>query len=134
MIKKNGFTIIEVLLAMFILVSSVYVLSNLQIRSIFRVLKDRDEIDRVFLVKKELYLAMFDKEKSNKRTTTEIEDLSTKIVTEPVSVEKKSSLKDLTGEVRLLKSVGSWEKDMKKREIVMVSIISKPADKEEKKS
>ena len=134
MIKKNGFTIIEVLLAMFILVSSVYVLSNLQIRYIFRVLKDRDEIDRVFLVKKELYLAMFDKEKSNKRTTTEIEDLSTKIVTEPVSVEKKSSLKDLTGEVRLLKSVGSWEKDMKKREIVMVSIISKPADKEEKKS
>ncbi len=53
--NKEGFTLLEVLLSLLILVAAVSIISDLQIRLMMRMRSGRENIDRVFLVKKELY-------------------------------------------------------------------------------
>ena len=130
---QSGFTIVEVLLAMFILISAIYVLSGLQIRSILRVLRDRDKIDRVFFVKKELYKELYATEKQKKPITTQIEDPEIKIVTESVSIAKKSGLEDVSEYIQVLRTKGQWKKNGRDNEILMISFIPVPQENEEKK-
>ena len=57
---SDGFTLMEVLIALFILTSSVYVLFDIQIKSVFRTFRDREIIERVFLVKRDCYELFMD--------------------------------------------------------------------------
>lgn len=130
---KKGFTILEVLLSMFILISCIYVLTNLQIRSIFRVLGDRDTIDRVFLVKKALYSTLYGSGKLRKPLKEIVENPKTSIKTECDTINKKSEAANLPENIRFLKAKGRWESNAKKREITMLSFVSLPDKEREKK-
>ena len=95
--KNAGFTLFEVLIAMFILVSSVFALSDLQIKTMFQVLSDRERIDRVFLIKRELYklYRKFPKKKKAQVIKLEEPDPEMKITTQEIEIGKKSILKDI---------------------------------------
>lgn len=132
--KQPAYTLIEVLLAITILVSSVYVLSDLQIRSLFRVLFDREEVERVFLVKKEAYQILSNPPEKMKRVVTKIEEPVVSIATEAVDIQAKSSLKEFKNKLRLLKSEGTWKSESKrKRSIMMIGFVQKPKQEEKKK-
>jgi prepilin-type N-terminal cleavage/methylation domain-containing protein len=131
--NRHGFTLIEVLMAIFILVSSVYVLTDLQIRSLFRVLKDRGEIDRVYLIKKESYTHYLTPPKEEKPITKKIDDPVTNIKTEIVEINKKSVFHEFKDSINLVKTTGSWKEKMATQEITMMTIVEK-SQKEEKKS
>ena len=55
--KKSSpaFTLLEVLIAITVLTTSVFILSRLQIKARLRVIQKAEEIERVFFVKKYLY-------------------------------------------------------------------------------
>ena len=131
--NRCGFTLVEVLLAIFILVSSIYVLTDLQIRSLFRVLKDRGEIDRVYLIKKESYTNYLTPPKGEKPITKKIEDPAVSIRTEKVELNKKSVFHEFKDSINLIKTTGSWKEKMIPQEMVMMTFVENQ-QKEEKKS
>jgi|GEM_PF-4774571 hypothetical protein len=53
--STNAFTILEVLIAMSILTGAIFILIQMQMNSLNIISTDRDDIDKVFLMKKELY-------------------------------------------------------------------------------
>src|SRR5579862_3690490 len=63
--SRPAFTMIEVLLALSILASSVFLLSRLNVRSLFRVMRDRDEIEKIFLIKKDFYKFLYKTDQKN---------------------------------------------------------------------
>jgi prepilin-type N-terminal cleavage/methylation domain-containing protein len=135
--KKNaGFTIIEVLIAMGILVGAVYTLSDLQIRSLFRIIKDREKIANIFLVKREIYRTYLyppRDDKGIKPRTITLEKPALTIATEPVQISKKSSFKSMHELVFLVKTHGKWVRGDSKRAIDIFTIVPKPKKKEEEK-
>ena len=132
--KQNvGFTLIEVLLALAILAGSVFFLSDMQIKSMFRVFKSRDEIDRVFLIKKDLYSAYFKLPKDGKPVVNKVENPKTKIVTELVEIGKKSEFKDFADKLQVIQAEGQWVSVEEKYSKKMISFIFKPKEKEKKK-
>lgn len=130
--KQSGFTLIEVLMSIFILVSSVYVLSDLQIRSMFRVITDREQIERFFLVKKDFFQVLSKVPEKFKRITNKIEDPQVTLVTDVVDLNAKSSLKIFKDKLKILQSEGIWQSGIRKRKVMMIGLIVK-SDPEEKK-
>ena len=127
MSKSKAFTFAEVLLSLLVLTSSVYVFSKLQFKSIFRTEKSTQEVERVFFVKKYLYKLYLSPPAKNKKTIK-------KTITEPEVVitanrqdidPKKSSLKKLSKKLEIIWSKGSWESGPDKREIKMISFVTK---------
>jgi hypothetical protein len=131
--KQSGFTLIEVLLAMFILISGVYVLSDLQIRSFFRVLSDREEVERIFLVKKDFYTVFIKGQAKIKKLVTKLEEPDIKIVTEAVEISGKSSFKSLKKKLQLVQTEGTWKSGPSNRSLKIVGFVLKPEEKEPKK-
>ncbi|MFH0898819.1 MAG: type II secretion system protein [bacterium] len=132
--KKNvGFTLIEVLIAITILVSSVFVLNSLQIRSLLRVEKDREEIERTFLVKKEIYLEYLNPAKAGKKRVTKIEEPELQLTIQAVEFAAKSALAPFKDSLKLIQCDGDWKKDQTERKIRMVTLLRKPVDDKEKK-
>ncbi|MCF7799909.1 prepilin-type N-terminal cleavage/methylation domain-containing protein [Candidatus Babeliales bacterium] len=132
--KNKAFTLLEVMLAMFILIMSVGILSDLQIKSIFTVWRDREYLDRVFLVKKELLEIFLDTPKSDKPIKTEIEEpeeKNVKIISKIIDIEKKSELRDFIDSVKLIESVGEWQNRFGlKSDFKMISFVLNPEQKE----
>ena len=131
--QQPGFTIIEVLLAMSILISSVFVLSDLQIRSIFRVMSDREQVDRIFLVKKDLYAVYLDQDKASKPLINKIENPNITITTKTVDIVEKSELRTMKKKIHIIQSVGEWKSGPSSRQLIMVALVLKP-EEEDKKS
>ena len=128
---SKGFTIFEVLIAVFILVSSVFVLSDLQIRSSFRVLRDREYIDRVFLVKKDFYHTLIQIPKVGKTQVTSIEDPDIKVTTVAEEIGKKSALKEMKEKLLMVRSEGVWESGPHTRKLTMLGYLIKPDEEKE---
>jgi len=134
--KRAGFTIIEVFIAMGLLVGAVYTLSDLQIRSLFRVIKDREKIANIFLVKRELYRSYLyppQDDKGLKSKTITLEKPALTISTEQVQISKKSAFKNMHDKIYLIKSHGRWVRGESKRVIDIFTILPKPKKKKEKK-
>src|SRR5277367_5544769 len=131
--KQPSFTLIEVLLATFVLVSAVYVLSNLQIRSMFRVLSDREEVERVFLVKRDFYSVFIKGKAKIKKAVTKLEEPDVKIVTDAVDFSGKSSFKSLKNKLQLVQTEGTWKSGPFNRSLKIVGFVLKPEEKEQKK-
>ena len=131
--KKNGFTLFEVILALVILTTSVVLISEMQTRALFRVFDDRDTIEKVFLVKKDLYSALL-YPVLRPKTVHNIEDPEMVITTEVVDVAKKSALSAWHDKLKIIRSEGVWKKDQFTRRVLMGSIIFKPDDKKEQGS
>ena len=130
----EGFTLPEVLLAMVILATSMSLLSELQTKSIFRIFKAREEIDRVYLIKRRLYDLYFAKpeQEIGKEKKERIENPDLKLISHTMDINKKSVLKDFADRLRIIWSQGTWESQGKKNQMKMVSFILKPP--REKKS
>lgn len=121
--KKKAFTLIETLIAIMILAVSITILSSLQVRTFFRVLKGREAINRVFLIKKEFYESFFELPKIKKPITKEFEDINLKVTTIFKDIEKKSSLNNFVGEMQILESTGQWSSDFGSNDLKMLGLV-----------
>lgn len=133
--RSHGFTLIEVLIALGILVSSVFVLSSLQIRSLFRILKDRERIEKTFLIKTELYKALIKPPLQGKPIVINNKQNMLAITSEKIELQKQSNLIDLKDQLSLIKSSGQWTSDTgNKQSLDMVSMAFQKIKKDKKKS
>lgn len=122
MSNRSGFTLVEVLIALFIISTAIFALSELQVRSVLRVWDAREEIDRLYYIKKYLYRGTLD-EKQTTRRVRDFEDPAMRLVVEAEDISKRSSLAPYAKDLRLLKSSGIWERGTKERSLDMVAII-----------
>lgn len=141
--KKSGFTIIEVLLALFILVSALYVLSGTQIRMVQRVMRRRDEIDRIFLLKKEWYAAFILPWKEGRKPVKRlVSNPEVRIITDKRKLKKSllnpTAKKDEDTEVQdpllQISTTGEWQMGTYKERMTLLGFVYTPSKKEEKKS
>lgn len=127
--RLAGFTMPEILVSLFILSSSMFILSELQVKSMMRVWYGREEIDRLYTVKKYLYKSYLDPEKARKQTR-QFEDPELKITVQPAGIHKKSSLAPYSDYLQLLNSSGSWTRGDRPRTLSIVTCVPRPEKKE----
>lgn len=113
--------------------TSVLLITGLQTKAIFRVIDDRDAIEKIFLVKKDLYLNMLEIP-TKQKTINKLDNQDMTITTEIIDIAGKSCLVPWKDKLKIIKSEGEWKKDMFTRSAVMGSIIFKPEEKKEKNS
>jgi hypothetical protein len=135
--NQSAFTLLEVVLALSILVFSVSIFSSLQFRAFTQIWRGKEDIDRVFLIKKELceiLLKVPAKQKAiarmkDKPIKTVIEDPTLTINSQLLEIDKKSDLKRFIKSVDIIRTEGEWDSGTKKRKITMMSFELKPSQK-----
>lgn len=130
--NKNAFTLFEVLLSLVVLTSAVYIISNLQTRALFKVLGERDEIEKTFRMKKDLYLNFFNPPEEGKKVVNKIENEDVSFTTQPVEIDVKSQLVDMKKNVKIIKTDALWKFKDAMHEDSMVSFIYQPPKEKEK--
>jgi hypothetical protein len=130
---SQGFTLIEVILAMGVLTSTIFIISGLMMRSFLRVQENRDDIEKVFLIKRELYANYFKPPQDNKKNVQKIEEPAITITSKLDEINKKSSLRDLSNNLRIVRSDAIWKLNKNVRESSMVSFIFHPKEEEQKR-
>jgi hypothetical protein len=129
--KNSGFTFAEVLLALFVLVVSIYIFSGLQYGALKKVNKSVEFIDRIFLVKKELYQLYLKPPKKDTVIKKVITNPDVTITTNRQQIDpKKSMLKEFEKEIEIIWAEGAWTSGPDKRSIKMISFVHKPIKKE----
>ena len=124
--KSRSFTLAEVLIALVILTSSIYVLSGLQFRAGRKVLFSSDEVERVFFVKKQLYNLYLNPPKKDKPLKITVEDPDIVITAHKREIDKKkSSLKGLEKDIDIIWTTGEWTRGLRTNEIKMISFTKK---------
>ena len=124
--KHGGFSMIEVIIAMAMLTSTVYVLSDLQIRSMYKMMRERDQFLKIFLIKNTLIEQLPIIKKTFKPVHSTDETLDLKINVGLVEPPPKSQLKDILGnKLTLVKAVGSWKSGPFDYEIVLHSFAQR---------
>ncbi len=141
---RSGFTLIEVLLAFSILISSMFVLSNAQIKYMRRVLRDREDVERIFLAKKEYYQAYLMPPKEEKPIKRELTNPEVRITTETkklkhslFSVSKKTEEKKTDAgkqPLRLIVTEAFWKSGAFDNTITLVGVVYQPPQEKEKKT
>ena len=134
MIKNHGFTLLEVLLALMVLVSAVYIISNLQSRALFKVLRERNDIEKTFRIKKELYFCLTNPPKEEKKIVNKIESEEAIFTSQLFNISSKSKLVDMKKMIKIIKTDASWKHNNATHEASMVSFVYKPSKDQEKKS
>jgi hypothetical protein len=130
---SHGFTLIEVILAMGVLTTTIFIISGLMLRSFLRVESNRDDIEKVFLIKRELYAHYFKPPKDNKKIVKKIEEQAVTITSQLGEINKKSSLHELKDNLKIVRSDAIWKTDKFFREASMVSFVFQPKKEEQKK-
>ncbi len=128
--RRNAFTMFEIILSLFVLSSSVYVLTSLQMRALFRVLKDRDEVEKVFLMKRRLYEVFYKPIEEIKSSKEKLEDAEVVLNRNFIEISPKSELRDYKKILQLVYVQAEWQRDAIKRDERMVAIIGKPTQQE----
>jgi prepilin-type N-terminal cleavage/methylation domain-containing protein len=134
MVKKYGFTLLEVLLALMVLVSAVYIISNLQCRSLFKVLRERNDIEKTFRIKKELYFCLTNPLEENKKIVNKIENEEATFTSQLVNISSKSKLADMKKIIKIIRTDAQWKHNNAKHEASMVSFVYNPSKEQEKVS
>ncbi|MGD1997483.1 MAG: hypothetical protein PVJ92_01060 [Candidatus Dependentiae bacterium] len=127
--KRAAFTIPEILVSLFILSSSMFILSELQVKSMLRVWYGREEIDRLYLIKKYLYKSYLDPEKARKQMR-QFEEPELKVTVQPAGIHKKSSLAPYSDYLQLLQSRGTWQRGGRPKTLSIVTVVPRPEKKE----
>ena len=125
---KLAFTLLEVLLALLILVSSVTIFSSLQVKSIMRMWLGREYIDRVFLIEKDFYDVFFNPPKKEKSIINLIEKPDVKITSQILPIDKKSELSEFKDFIEMIKSEGEWKSSSGDHKLTMISFILNPEE------
>ncbi len=130
--KRAAFTLFEVILAIGIVVIAVSVVANIQLRSIVHVLHDHDQIEKTFLIKKELYNFFLEPPDQSKKITTKLEDPDINIITQVINIPPKSSLSPFKKYLKIVQSEGRWKYDGKTTNAVMITVVPKSEKEREK--
>lgn len=117
---SKGFTLSEVMLSLLILSSTMFILSELQVKSMIKVWYGREEIDRLYLIKKYAYKAFMYPEKVKKKEVLTSEEPLTQIEVEKGQISKKSSLAPFKKFLSRVESRGSWDRISGKKEVRMI--------------
>lgn len=132
--KRSAFTLIEVLLALFILATAATILSNLQGRAIFRVFKSRDDIEKLFFIKKDLYTLLGNEPEDQKKRVNKLEELEMTIRSELVDLHAKSSLKAFRDKIKIAQAEGVWIQGAGEPQVKMITFaFVPPKDKDKEK-
>ena len=129
---SRGFTIFEVLISIFILISSIYVLTNLHLRTLFRIVKDRENLERIYLLKKEAYLIFLSPPQDDKPQKIDIEKPDFVIISEIVEIDKNSPFFSMNERLNMIKTVGHWIRNDNKLVLSMPFFVKKEKNEENK--
>lgn len=133
--KSRAFTLLEVILAIGVVVVAVSVITNIQLRSLFKVLRDRDEIEKTFFIKRELYTNFLRTANKKEKIVEKLENPEMTITTQFSKIGPKSTLAALKNKIKLVRSVGEWKNENVAQLASMVTfIVSLPADEKKEKS
>lgn len=107
---KKGFSLLEVLMSLFILVAAVTIFSSLQLKSLLRINKEKNYLDRIFIVRDELinFINQQD-EKKKKQSKKNIDEPELKIISEIIDIDKKSELNNFSEYIQIVKTEGAWD-------------------------
>jgi hypothetical protein len=97
------------MIALFIASTTLFALSELQLRSMLKVWQSREDIDRVYVVKKFLY-RMYLNPDEIRTTSQKFEEPPMQMRIEPVVIHKKSSLAPYAKNLQFLKATASWSR------------------------
>ncbi len=122
--KREGFTLFEVLISIVVLTTTVFLLTNLQIRSFLRIESDRDLINRIYLIKKELYTALLNIPELKTKIRKDIEEPAMRVTTCLQVPVEKSSLYAFREKIGLVIAQGVWDREKSKRKEEMVGLIA----------
>jgi type II secretory pathway pseudopilin PulG len=131
--RRAGFTLVEVLMAMGIVIFAVSLIADLQFRSLIRMTRDRDDIEKVYLVKQELFKHMLEPQKEKKKYTAALENPEIKFSTQVDPINPKSALADLKENLLLVRTEGLWKHDNVKRSTSILALVFKPIPKKDEK-
>ncbi len=121
--NKKGFTLIEVMIALIILSTTIFTLSQIQVSSMMRVLYGREEIDRLYLIKKYAYRMYTEPKKAKKARKKDVEEPGMKLFLEMKPIHKKSSLQKFSKRLRIIESRGEWQRGVKNKVLPIVSLV-----------
>ena len=127
--RVSGFTIVEVMVALFIVSTSLFVLSELQVRSMLKVWQSREDIDRVYVVKKYLYRMCLNPEEARK-TSQRFEDPVMHMNIAPILIHKKSSLAGYAKQLQFLQATATWSRGTATRILPLYAIAQRPVPKQ----
>lgn len=131
--QVSAFTLIEVLIALFILATTGFVLSSVQMRSFMRVKKDQQNIKRIFLIKKELYKLLVTPPESEKPVVQKLENPEMRMTSGMIEIPKKSSLRSFKDNLRIIQTEADWKDTGLVRKEKMISFLYKEFEEKEKK-
>ncbi len=120
-IIARGFTIIEVMISLFILSTTMFVLSELQIRSMLRVWQSREDIDRVYIIKKFLY-RMYQSPADARKTSQKFDEPEMHMIIEPVEINKKSALAPYAKQLQYLRATAKWSRGTTQRTLNLFAL------------
>jgi type II secretory pathway pseudopilin PulG len=132
--NSSAFTLLEVLIALFILTSAVVITADVQFRSYFRVADHQTAIENLFLIKKELYKQLLTPPAPGKRISVQLEKPNIKIASESIEINNKSSLKELKDSLHFIQTEGLWKKDGAVKTTKMICFVFKKPEFPDKKS
>lgn len=128
--QSHGFTLMEVLLAMTVLATSMFFLSQLQLRSMLQVYHHRAEVERIPWIKKVVYTNLLKlPEKSKKSIVQELQQPQMKMTTTIDDIDKKSPLAKYARVMRIVKTEGEWQQGNKKEKLTMIALALLPVEK-----
>ncbi|MFA6527469.1 MAG: prepilin-type N-terminal cleavage/methylation domain-containing protein [Candidatus Babeliales bacterium] len=133
---KHGFSFIEVMLAMLILTVTVTSISQLQFRSLTRVQRNDNLIEKIGLIKQRLLAFVLDDKKrkqleSMRPHITKDEETGIKITTQLIEINKKSNLAPLKDLISIIQTEAAWSYEGSPRQEKMISFVLQPPKKEE---
>ncbi len=128
-----AFTFFEVILAIGVLVVAVSVVAQIQLRTLLRLEKDQDEVEKIFLIKKELYQQYINPPELPKRIPVVKEEKpEIDIETQIHSVQPKSPLHIIKDQINVVRSQGRWKLNNVPRTAEMVTFILRSDEQKEK--
>lgn len=125
---ERAFTLIEVMVALFILSSSLFVLSELQVRSMLRVWQSREDIDRIYVIKKYLY-RMYFAPQAAKKTSQKFDAPPMHMIIEPAEIHKKSVLAPYARQLQFLRASATWQRGTATRTMELIALAARPLEK-----
>lgn len=124
--NQHGFSMFEVIVAMAMLTSTVYVLSDLHVRSMYKMMRERDQFLKIFLIKNALIEQLPIIHKTFKPVHRTDEALALQINVNLVEPPPKSQLQDMLGnKLALAKAIGSWKTGPFTYEIELLSFAQR---------
>lgn len=113
--KNKAFTLLEVLVALLILVGAATIISGTNFRAFLRSARQRAYLDRIFIIQKDFLDFIWDLEnnkkedKKIKKEIKQVENPEVNITTQVLDLDKKSALKKFAGNIKIVKTNGSWK-------------------------